>query len=188
MRILKTIIYFALLAIFISGCKKYPDNKFLQRVNPKKAIKGDWAFKGFYVDGADSTYPMLLLCNPIALNPGTIVWHIGGITNETFKFKSNFDHLYQRVNDLSCSCVKYLPLPGDISGTIDLVDKKNDLYIPDTHDPGYSVDYQDFFGKIYSSKQLSNDYNWEIKKLTKSDLALEKIIGVKRYRVEFTKL
>jgi hypothetical protein len=177
-----------LILVLCAGCKKYPENKFFQLVNPKKAIIGNWAFKGFYVDGEDSTYKQLTLCNPLSVNPGTIVWQIENITNEETKYKSSFTHLYQKVNDIFCSCIKYYPLPSDVTGEVDLVQKKNDLSIGYTHDPGYSINYQDFFGKIYSSKTLnSNDYNWEIKKLTKSDLALEKLIGEKRYRVEFTK-
>ncbi|MGZ3932055.1 MAG: hypothetical protein ACXVP0_11980, partial [Bacteroidia bacterium] len=181
MRITPTICILLLMLALCLSCKKYPENKFLQRVNPKTSIKGDWAFKAFYVDDIDSTYQQLQKCNPISLNPGTIVWHIESITNDT-RYKSSFSHLYQKANDISCSCPKYYAFPDDISESISLAEKKNDLSIPYTHDPGYPVNYQDFFGKIYGAPLPDdNDYHWEIRKLNKTALALENVVKGKRY-------
>jgi hypothetical protein len=143
---------FCLAAMFLTGCKKYPDGPLLNLIPKESRIDAQWDVEYFSIDGYDSTAYL--------------------------KSKPFYAGYSFTVNDHFASYAAGYPY--NKTGTWELQNKKNDLY----------VHFAVYFGlpDVSVGPYGANDVVWEIRRLQERKLWLKTTYNNKVYYVKFKKI
>lgn len=157
--------------VLFTTCKKYPENKFLECVNPRKVLEGQWYFNGYFVNDADSTMQHLKVFNPNASNPNSITLFVTQSGSNKDIFNAELKNIDIDFYGPWCSCISHA-YEYEVSFT--LQKNKKDLYI------GIGGGKPNIF-----SWEEQHGF-WKIRKLTKKEFVIENELN-KKHRIEFIK-
>lgn len=157
--------------ITFTTCKKYPENKFSEFVNPRKVLEGQWYFNGYFVNDADSTLQHLKVFNPNASNPNSITFNITESGSKKNEFSAKLEGIDFNYYDTGCACNWNIEWANQ---SLYFNNRKKEIYI------GWVHNASNFFAS-------TEKYGcWKIRKLTKKEFIIENELN-KKYRVEFFK-
>jgi hypothetical protein len=160
----------ALLAVWLEGCTKYPDNRGISLIPPYNRILGKWVLARYLVNEVDSTSRFLQICGPI------------DCTFESVNFGNNShrDNLFLRFYERK---IAFPPAVSDsiIGGWFHLSDDKKQIKLTT-----FSDSLRFSFGPLIQAGNPRITI-WKINKLTNKSMALTSMQFNKFYKIEFEK-